>query len=88
MAPRPSGTHARDERPGHPVPTSSAEGGRPPNATTGSVQDIGHRVLGRPCAGTDHVFRLNGPRVEASSGLDEGLFDLLAKGRVLMALLR
>ncbi|CAM5319277.1 hypothetical protein [Streptomyces avidinii] len=32
--------------------------------------------------GTDHVFRLNGVRVEAFSGLAEGLFDHLRDGRV------
>ncbi|MFF0393765.1 hypothetical protein ACFYS8_34435 [Kitasatospora sp. NPDC004615] len=39
-------------------------------------------LLGVPYVGTDHVFRLNGRRVEAYSGVDAELFDLLRRGRV------
>ncbi|MGW3385598.1 hypothetical protein [Streptomyces cinereoruber] len=52
------------------------------HAAAGSVQDISHRLLGHTYAGTDHVFRLNGPRVETFSGVDKELFDLLAEGEV------
>ncbi|MDG9715573.1 hypothetical protein [Streptomyces sp. DH24] len=52
------------------------------HAAAGSVQDISHRLLGHTYAGTDHVFRLNGPRVEAFSGVDKELFGLLMAGKV------
>ncbi|MFJ2895864.1 hypothetical protein ACIO87_13375 [Streptomyces sp. NPDC087218] len=51
------------------------------HAAAGSVQDISHRLFGRAYAGTDHVFRLNGPRLEAFSGMDEELFHLLTAGK-------
>ena len=52
------------------------------HAATGSVQDANHTLLGNRFVGTDHVFRLNGTRVEAFSGVETALFDLLARGRV------
>ncbi|MFF9013572.1 hypothetical protein ACF09C_11490 [Streptomyces sp. NPDC014870] len=52
------------------------------HAASTSVQDITHELLGTEFAGTDHVFRLNGPRVEAFSGVDKSLFGLLADGHV------
>ncbi|GAA0477170.1 hypothetical protein [Streptomyces olivaceiscleroticus] len=52
------------------------------HAGTGSVQDVNRTINGVGFAGTDHVFRLNGTRVEAFSGLTDGLFDHLALGRV------
>ncbi|MFF0479406.1 hypothetical protein [Streptomyces sp. NPDC004284] len=52
------------------------------HAAAGSVQDISHELLGGAYAGTDHVFRLNGPRVEAFSGVDAKLFELLTNGQV------
>ncbi|OXM50413.1 hypothetical protein [Amycolatopsis alba] len=52
------------------------------HAATGSVQDANHTLLGKRFVGTDHVFRLNGTRVEAFSGVGAALFDLLAHGRV------
>lgn len=52
------------------------------HGAAGSVQDISHELLGRPYSGTDHVFRLNGPRVEAFSGVDSALFKLLNEGAV------
>ncbi|MFB7324703.1 hypothetical protein [Streptomyces sp. NPDC056190] len=52
------------------------------HAASGSVQDISHELLGDTYAGTDHVFRLNGPRVEAFSGVDAKLFRLISEGGV------
>ena len=52
------------------------------HAATGSVQDAQNDLLGIRFVGTDHVFRLNGVRVEAFSGVANDLFDLLAHGRV------
>ncbi|GAB2957920.1 hypothetical protein [Streptomyces heilongjiangensis] len=45
-------------------------------------QDAAHTLFGNEYVGTDHVFRLNGPRVEAFSGVDEGVFRLLARGDI------
>ncbi|MGW3078243.1 hypothetical protein [Kitasatospora sp. NPDC001132] len=52
------------------------------HAGTGIVQDVVHSVHGVDFVGTDHVFRLNGTRVEAFSGVARDLFEDLAKGRV------
>jgi hypothetical protein len=52
------------------------------HAATGSVQDARQTLLGVPFLGTDHVFRLNGTRVEAFSGIAQDLFDHLARGQV------
>lgn len=52
------------------------------HAATGSVQDAQNELLGVDFVGTDHVFRLNGVRVEAFSGVATDLFDHLAQGRV------
>lgn len=52
------------------------------HAATGSVQDASQTLLGVPFLGTDHVFRLNGTRVEAFSGIAQDLFDHLARGHV------
>lgn len=52
------------------------------HAGAGSVQDVDHILCGIKFAGTDHVFRLNGVRVEAFSGVAEDLLRLLAKGQV------
>ncbi|MFJ5034567.1 hypothetical protein ACIQB5_42465 [Streptomyces sp. NPDC088560] len=52
------------------------------HAGTGIVQDIDHEIGGFTFVGTDHVFRLNGTRVEAFSGLEASLFDHLRDGRV------
>ncbi|PFG95372.1 hypothetical protein A8924_2693 [Saccharopolyspora erythraea NRRL 2338] len=52
------------------------------HAATGSVQDADHTLLGIRFIGTDHVFRLNGTRVEAFSGVAKDLLHLLAEGRV------
>ncbi|MFE7709138.1 hypothetical protein ACFU6I_25820 [Streptomyces sp. NPDC057486] len=52
------------------------------HAASTSVQDAAHTLLGIEYVGTDHVFRLNGPRVEAFSGVDKDVFRLLARGDV------
>lgn len=52
------------------------------HAGTGIVQDIAYSVHGVKFVGTDHVFRLNGTRVEAFSGIARDLFKDLAAGRV------
>ncbi|MEV4644910.1 hypothetical protein [Saccharopolyspora sp. NPDC049357] len=52
------------------------------HAAAGSVQDAAHTLLGIRFIGTDHVFRLNGTRVEAFSGVAKDLLRLLAEGRV------
>ncbi|MCK8676037.1 hypothetical protein [Streptomyces lichenis] len=44
-----------------------------------SVQDADHDLLGEHFAGTDHIFRLNGDRVEAFTGLQTDLFRCLVK---------
>ncbi|WP_406360151.1 hypothetical protein OH782_28775 [Streptomyces sp. NBC_01544] len=51
-------------------------------AGTGSVRDAQHHIHGIDFVGTDHVFRLNGNRVEAFSGLAENLYAHLHHGRV------
>ena len=50
--------------------------------TIGSVRDAQHKLLDISFVGTDHVFRLNGTRVEAFSGVAEDLFEYLKKGQV------
>lgn len=52
------------------------------HAGTGIVQDIDPEIRGIRFIGTDHVFRLNGRRVEAFSGLAAGLFKHLHDGDV------
>ncbi|MDA3647973.1 hypothetical protein LZ318_07390 [Saccharopolyspora indica] len=52
------------------------------HAAAGSVQDVAHTFLGIRFTGTDHVFRLNGTRVEAFSGVADDLLHFLADGRV------
>lgn len=52
------------------------------HASTDSVQDAHHKLLGIDFVGTDHVFRLNGKRVEAFSGIAEDLFRYLENGQV------
>ncbi|MFE1169273.1 hypothetical protein [Nocardiopsis sp. NPDC058789] len=52
------------------------------HAAVSSVRNIEETVLGTPCVGTEHVFRLSGDRVEAFSGLAEDLFDILKQGKV------
>ena len=52
------------------------------HAATASVQDAKCTLLGIPFVGTDHVFRLNGTRVEAFSGVHADLFDHLIHSRL------
>ncbi len=52
------------------------------HAGTGIIQDVDVEIDGVTFVGTDHVFRLNGTRVEAFSGLAEDLFHHLRDGRV------
>ncbi|WP_236653708.1 hypothetical protein [Streptacidiphilus melanogenes] len=52
------------------------------HAATGSVQDAAWNLLDAPYVGTDHVFRLNGTRVEAFSGVEATLLGHLATGNV------
>lgn len=52
------------------------------HAATGSVQDAKADLFGIHFVGTDHVFRLNGTRVEAFSGVAEELFQHLEQGRL------
>ncbi|MFI8514043.1 hypothetical protein ACIGHB_23235 [Streptomyces sp. NPDC085460] len=52
------------------------------HAASTSVRDADNTLLGTEYTGTDHVFRLNGPRVEAFSGVDQALFQLLARGDI------
>lgn len=51
-------------------------------AGTGSIRDVDHRIRGISFVGTDQVFRLNGRRLEAFSGIAEPLFDRLRMGDV------
>ncbi|MFI8912716.1 hypothetical protein ACIGW4_13980 [Streptomyces sp. NPDC053513] len=52
------------------------------HAASMSIQDAAHTLFGNDYVGTDHVFHLNGPRVEAFSGVDEEIFRLLVRGDV------
>ncbi|MFJ9007885.1 hypothetical protein [Streptomyces canus] len=52
------------------------------HAATDSVQDAAYTLLGIPFVGTDHVFRLNGTRVEAFSGVHADLFTHLSRGHL------
>ncbi|MFD8333216.1 hypothetical protein ACFV42_11240 [Streptomyces solisilvae] len=47
------------------------------HAASGSVQDAGYTLLGEKFEGTDHVFRLNGERVQAFSGVAKDILDTL-----------
>jgi hypothetical protein len=45
------------------------------HAASGSIQDLGYTLLGEKFEGTDHVFRLNGERVQAFSGVAADILD-------------
>lgn len=47
------------------------------HAASGSVQDTCYKLLGEEFEGTDHVFRLNGERVQAFSGVAKDILDVL-----------
>ncbi|MFJ1896721.1 hypothetical protein [Streptomyces sp. NPDC088115] len=51
-------------------------------AGTASVHDAKAGFAGEPYVGTDQVFRINGTRVEAFSGMAADLYGLLADGKV------
>lgn len=51
-------------------------------AGTASVHDAEACFAGERHVGTDQVFRINGTRVEAFSGMATDLYDLLAEGKV------
>ncbi|MFD8745272.1 hypothetical protein [Streptomyces sp. NPDC059616] len=51
-------------------------------ARTGKMRDAAHSIHGIDFVGTDHIYRLNGVRVEAFSGLHASLYDHLRKGHV------
>ncbi|MFD8826436.1 hypothetical protein ACFV1C_29270 [Streptomyces sp. NPDC059605] len=52
------------------------------HANTGRMRDAEHRIHGIDFVGTDHIYRLNGTRVEAFSGLQRSLYTHLHHGRV------
>ncbi|MEU1192330.1 hypothetical protein [Streptomyces sp. NPDC005859] len=47
------------------------------HASAGSVQDARYTLLGEEFEGTDHVFRLNGERVQAFSGVAKDILNAL-----------
>ncbi len=47
------------------------------HAAAGSVHDARYTLLGERFEGTDHVFRLNGERVQAFSGVAKDILDAL-----------
>lgn len=49
---------------------------------TVKLRDAEHPIHGIDFVGTDHVYRLNGTRVEAFSGLKKSLYEHLHHGRV------
>ncbi|MBV2364654.1 hypothetical protein ACFPZ0_18630 [Streptomonospora nanhaiensis] len=55
---------------------------RQSHAAISSVRSMEYTLLDIPCVGTEHVFRLNGERVEAFSGLAEDLFNALVEERL------
>ncbi|MGV9881691.1 hypothetical protein [Streptomyces sp. NPDC003006] len=52
------------------------------HAKTAKLRDEEHRIHGIDFVGTDHIYRLNGIRVEAFSGLKKSLYTHLRHGRV------
>ncbi|QXE36017.1 hypothetical protein KQY30_18920 [Streptomyces sp. GMY02] len=52
------------------------------HTNTARLRDAEHRVHGIDFVGTDHIYRLNGTRVEAFSGLQGNLYMHLHHGRV------
>ncbi|MFH9425018.1 hypothetical protein [Streptomyces sp. NPDC017529] len=47
------------------------------HAAAGSIHDARYTLLGEEFEGTDHVFRLNGERVQAFSGVAKDILDAL-----------
>ncbi len=52
------------------------------HADTDKLRDAAHQIHGIDFVGTDHIYRLNGTRVEAFSGLRKSLYMHLHHGRV------
>lgn len=52
------------------------------HAASGSVQDARYRLLNEEFEGTDHVFRLNGERVQAFSGVAKSILNALVTRKV------
>jgi hypothetical protein len=53
---------------------------KPGHAAVGTLQNVGHELLGTRFEGTDHVFRIGGDRIEAFSGLSAEFFELVKSG--------
>ncbi|GAA2477040.1 hypothetical protein GCM10010406_11570 [Streptomyces thermolineatus] len=49
---------------------------------TAKLRDAEHLICGIDFVGTDHIYRLNGTRVEAFSGIKKSLYEHLHHGRV------
>jgi hypothetical protein len=54
----------------------------PTFAATSSYQDADMEIGDTKFVGTDHVFRMETVRIEAFSGMDSTLYELIKKGRV------
>ncbi|MEU5925312.1 hypothetical protein [Streptomyces antimycoticus] len=52
------------------------------HANTARMRDAEHRIHDIDFVGTDHIYRLNGTRVEAFSGLERSLYTHLHHGHV------
>ncbi|MFB7900438.1 hypothetical protein ACFC1B_29445 [Streptomyces xiamenensis] len=52
------------------------------HASTAGLRDAEHRIHDDDFVGTDHIYRLNGTRVEAFSGLERSLYTHLHHGHV------
>ncbi|MFI6696290.1 hypothetical protein ACIBLA_31970 [Streptomyces sp. NPDC050433] len=52
------------------------------HANTARLRDTEHRIHDIDFVGTDHIYRLNGSRIEAFSGLRKSLYTHLHHGRV------
>ncbi|MFI6084998.1 hypothetical protein ACIBBB_29215 [Streptomyces sp. NPDC051217] len=52
------------------------------HANTARLRDAEHRIHDIDFVGTDHIYRLNGNRIEAFSGLRKSLYTYLHHGRV------
>ncbi|MDA5142430.1 hypothetical protein PEM37_13000 [Streptomyces sp. AD681] len=52
------------------------------HASTARLRDAEHRIHDIDFVGTDHIYRLNGTRVETFSGLERSLYTHLHRGHV------
>lgn len=73
------GVAARSLHPAAPYVTTRQEADASPPAASGTLHT---HCSCTPFVGTDHVFRLNGTRVEAFSGVRANLFGHLSPGRL------